>query len=311
LLEPADKYLPSPGKRGQKDVPHLVIIPSGPLYYLPFQALMRPSKEGTNYLVEGYSISYSPSLASLNYTTGPKLTELEEEGGYFLGLADPVTEAISLPEARTEVKESAKHFSSAKVYVGDQATEGTARKYATGSETVLFSTHGVFDPHNPMLSRLLLSKGEEYDGDLYAYEVFDLKLKTDQVVMSACETLLPAVKEMKGQNKAIRGEENEELTERQLTELTTGDEVVGLTRAFISAGTPSVLSTQWLVMSKPAVELIVTYFEKLRSGCSKAEALREAQLKVIDGSFTDEAGNSTPTENPLYWAPFVLYGGWR
>ncbi|MBS3813590.1 CHAT domain-containing protein [Candidatus Bipolaricaulota bacterium] len=310
LVAPAEDYLPQPGKVQQDEVPHLVIIPSGPLYYLPFQALMRPTEDEPEYLIEGYTVSYSPSLATLNYTRGPKLTELDEKEGTFLGLADPVTEAAPLPEARTEARESAKHFSSSNVYVGKEATEDTARSYSTGSDTVLFSTHGVFDPQNPLRSRLLLSKGKKQDGDLFAYEVFDLPLKADQVVMSACETLLPAIEDVKNQNKAIRGDDEGELTEDQLARLTTGDEVVGLTRAFISAGTPSVLSTQWLVVSKPAVELIVTYFEKLKAGYSKAGALREAQLKVINGSFTDEAGNSTPTESPLYWAPFVLYGGW-
>ncbi|TFH07929.1 MAG: CHAT domain-containing protein, partial [Candidatus Atribacteria bacterium] len=253
LIAPAEDLLPA--SDGEDIVPHLVIVPSGPLYYLPFQALLRVSEDRAERqrLIERYSISYTPSLVTLKYAQqqGSPLAEVS-----FLALADPNSgdPAIGrLPEAQTESRRIASLFSLSEVFVDTAATESVVQARASVVTDVLFSTHGLFNPHNPMFSYLLLSPDEGSDGRLYTYEVFGLPLSANLVVLSACETLLPSMEDMEGQIRAIRAapeDEEIELTNEQLETLTMGDEISGLTRAFLYAGTPSVLSSLWSVYSQ-------------------------------------------------------------
>ena len=167
----------------------------------------------------------------------------------------------------------------------------------------LISTHGVFDPANPMYSCLLFSPTETSDGRLHTYEVFELPLQAELVTLSACETLLPALDEAEDEVRATRGLESDEpveLTPERLDELVTGDDIVGLTRAFIYAGSSSVLSSLWQVVSETTEPLMVTFYGYLQEGLSKAEALRQAQLEVME-----------MYPHPRYWAAFELIGDWR
>jgi len=84
--------------------------------------------------------------------------------------------------------------------------------------------------------------------------------------------------------------------------LTAGDEVVGLTRAFISAGAASVLSSLWSVPSGATSQLMVSFHNNMQKGMDKAHALRAAQLEVM---------NTAGYTYPWYWAAFNLMGDWR
>ncbi len=103
-------------------------------------------------------------------------------------------------------------------------------------------------------------------------DVYGLDLKkADLVVLSACQT--------------------------QLGVLSRGDDVVGLTRAFIYAGAPSVISSLWSVDDQATGLLMTSFYKHLRSGMSKAAALRAAQ-----------ADTRAAYPHPYYWAAFVLTG---
>jgi CHAT domain-containing protein len=105
------------------------------------------------------------------------------------------------------------------------------------------------------------------------YEIFNLKLNAELVVLSACET---------GLGKEVRGEG-----------------LIGLTRAFLYAGTPSVAVSLWKVEDRSTAELMARFYRHLKDGRTKAGALRQAQLDLIgDKKFA----------HPYYWAPFVLVG---
>lgn len=132
-----------------------------------------------------------------------------------------------------------------------------------------FATHGILEPENPLFSSLLLA-----DGRLFLHEIFDLELNADMVTLSACNTALG--------------------------KLTRGDEIVGLCRGFIYAGTPSIIATLWSVLDTSTTELMVKFYEALKTGKSRSESLREAQL---------ETAQKHP--HPYYWAPFILIGDWR
>ena len=104
------------------------------------------------------------------------------------------------------------------------------------------------------------------------HEIFNLELpQTDLVTLSACET--------------------------QLGELSAGDELVGLSRAFIYAGTPSLVATLWSVDDKSTRFLMERFYGYLKEGHGKASALRQAQLETME-----------EYPSPYYWAPFTLFG---
>jgi CHAT domain-containing protein len=103
-------------------------------------------------------------------------------------------------------------------------------------------------------SALLLAGEGKEDGRLKVGEIFSLNLKADAVVLSACETALGKI--------------------------SNGDEIIGLTRAFIYAGTPSVIATLWKVNDRASYELMREFYSNLRS-MKKSEALRQAQLKTM------------------------------
>lgn len=337
LVRPVEDLLPPPASRADRTAPHLIIIPSGPLYYIPFQALLWTShdRSASARLVERYAVSYAPSFASLNYTQ-PPLPE-REEPWCFLGVADPSTASPRLPEAQVEAREAARAFTCSQVYVDRDATERVLQSQSREADSLLLSTHGFFDATSPMFSYLVLDPAGESDGRLYTYEVFELPLdRADLVVLSACETLLPGLEGMQQEVRAVRtrraGRVEEEapslpfppfpladspeappqagaptdLPRELLAQLVTGDELVGLTRAFLAAGATSVLSTLWRVPSQATTELIVHFYEALRGGLDKAQALRRAELEVM--------AVRTPQVNyeyPVYWSAFDLFGGWQ
>jgi CHAT domain-containing protein len=293
---------------------HVVIIPSGPLHYLPFAALLRsPGTEGYAlwsaqrepgaYFGDRYALSYAPSLVALKYAqeaAGEVSTERS-----FLALADPDSgdpALTRLPEARVEAEAVAALFLAHDIYVDRDATEAVVQSQSSTVSQLLLSTHGLFNAVNPMYSYLVFAPADESDGRLYTYEVFGLDLHADLVVLSACETLLPHLEDMKAQTRAVRGggEEDVVLSPELMEELTSGDEIVGLTRAFLYAGTPSVLSSLWSVYSEATKDLMVAFYEYLDQGLDKAEALRQAQRDV-----------RKLYPHPVFWAAFNLVGDWR
>jgi CHAT domain-containing protein len=296
---------------------HVVIIPSGPLHYLPFAALLRsPGTEGRAlwlaqfapgaYFGDQYALSYAPSLVALKYAqeaAGEVSTERS-----LLALADPDSgdpALTRLPEARVEAEAVAALFPAHEVYVDKQATEGVVQSQASTASQLLLSTHGLFNAVNPMYSYLVLAPTDGNDGNdgrLHTYEVFGLDLHADLVVLSACETLLPHLKDMEAQALAVRGNEEEdvELSQELMEQLTSGDEIVGLTRAFLYAGTPSVLASLWSVYPEATKDLMVAFYGYLDQGLDKAEALRQAQRDV-----------RKLYPHPAFWAAFNLVGDWK
>lgn len=184
-----------------------------------------------------------------------------------------------LPGTGREVSAIAGRYppSEVKVYQGMEANEENVKNnpLVEAAERLHFATHGLVDERQPELSGLLLTPTgkDEDDGLLQVYEIFNLSLRADLVVLSACETGL-------GQK-------------------VTGEGLVGLTRAFLYAGSPSVVVSLWRVGDDSAPDLMVGFYDSLDRLGDKAEALREAKLAMIR-----EGGSS----HPYSWAPFILVG---
>jgi CHAT domain-containing protein len=106
-------------------------------------------------------------------------------------------------------------------------------------------------------------------------EIMRLKLNADLVTLSACRT--------------------------GLGKLVNGEGVLGLTRAFLYAGTRSVLASLWNVNDIATAELMTAFYRNLRLDLSKDEALRRAKLEQLDGK-------QPAWHHPYFWASFVLIG---
>jgi CHAT domain-containing protein len=279
LIAPVEEYLVG--------AEHLVIIPSDVLFYVPFAALyycpgcQGGSLLGGQYLIERFTLSYAPSLASLYWPL-----QHEGDGSYtsVLSVGNPTGDLLA---AQAEATAVAGLFSDATLLLREEGTEaavkGTlgAREY----DVVHLSTHGLFDPAMPLLSEVVFREGGGEDGHLYAGEILGLSLsQTELVVMSACQTALPP---------EIR------------QDVVVGDEIQGLGQALFVAGVPTALLTLWNVNDASTGELMVEFYQELMSGQAKAESLAEAQLALLRGDY------SLAYRHPYYWAPFVMYGDWR
>jgi CHAT domain-containing protein len=279
LIEPAEKVL-----AGKKV---LCIVPDGALWELPFAALR---DKGGKFLVERFAISYAPSLTTLSAMHRYARQQVEGRKGQLLAFAYPSFGASrkielplrgtfeELPQTEREAKAIAALFGrDAQVYLREQATEERFKVEAPKYRILHIATHGIFDASSPLYSGLLLAQGKREDGILEAWEIAEMDLRAEIVVLSACETARGVVKE--------------------------GEGLIGFAWAIFVAGCPSSLLTQWQVADKSTAELMTSFYRNWRSqSISKAEALQRAQLNLL---------RSKQWSHPFFWAPFVLIGDWR
>jgi CHAT domain-containing protein len=166
----------------------------------------------------------------------------------------------------------------------EAATETRVRASLAGQPIVHFATHGVVsnEPSRPSYIALRATPGGD-DGRLLADEIYDLRLDADVVVLSACRTALGPIE---------------------------GDGVIGLTRAFLSAGARSVVATQWDVSDRVSYEVMRGFYARRARGIGKSRALRGAQLAVLRQlrAGTLRADGVTLPEAPRLWAGFTLTG---
>jgi CHAT domain-containing protein len=179
-------------------------------------------------------------------------------------------EAFNLRFAEREAKEIAAVYPKSSILLREQATKAKAISLSPDSDILHFAVHAEFNQEDPMSSALLLAKGQDADGKLKAGEIFGLNLHANLVVLSACET--------------------------GLGKISNGDEIVGLTRAFIYAGTPSVITTLWKVNDRASFELMKEFYANLKTS-KKSAALRQAQLKTMK-----------EFPQPFFWAAYGLTG---
>jgi tetratricopeptide (TPR) repeat protein len=167
-----------------------------------------------------------------------------------------------------------------RIFKGENASE-TQLKQLSNNETLaryqylVFSAHGYLDREVPALSAIVLdqlNKPENTDGYVTAAEWPSYDLRSDLMVLSACQT---------GLGKVLRGEG-----------------VIGLPYAFYVAGNKNTLMTLWEVADESTAEFTTSFFEKLKKGQNQIEALTATKREFLKSKY----------KWPLYWAPFVLYG---
>lgn len=271
-------------------VPHLpssvkqiVIIPSGRLGTVPFEALPMKMKGisdfvNVDFLIERYSISYEFSSALMVQKT----TRSTRPGTASIYLCAPIQfpqkdNLNELPGTEKEVNTIASLFGNNSYVAKFQEANETSIKISNLSryDYVHFATHGIVDESEPELSRIFLNPGSQDDGNLFSGEIFNLHLQAELVALSACQT--------------------------GLGKLSKGEGVIGLSRALTYAGAKNILVSFWNVADESTAKLMTNFYSVLLQNKDEdfSQALRQAKLQLI---------NNQKFASPYYWAPFVLIG---
>lgn len=241
------------------DSERVIVVPHGALHSLPFAALR--AADGSS-LADRHVFSYLPSATTYRYLAAP---EAEANGRAARVLAVGVGDR-SIPQVDREVRRVRSAFRRGQILVGERATKQRFREVAGDADVIHVATHGVFREDDPHFSALRFA-----DGWMSLYEFYGLELNAGLVCVSACQS-----------GRSWTG---------------GGDELVGLTRGFLHAGTPTVVVSLWPVQDDSTADLMERFYGHLHTGVAAERALHRAM---------NEIRRERP--NPYHWAPFVLMG---
>jgi len=283
------------------DRPELLIIADGELQRVNFEALLSAPSTAKDFrshlLIQRYAIAYL-----LSATTAIQFADLARERAKgVLAIAPGFTDELK-QDYLARVQDSSlvdRHFLNyvrqpfavstaqglggsvqAHVMVGGEASEQRFRSNAAKYGILHLGTHAELNATSPLFSRLVLSKDSggvdaDADGYLHAYEIYELDLRAQLAVLTACET------------GAGRNDD--------------GEGVRSLGYSFAYAGCPSLVMSFWNIDEKVSSEIIARFYEHLADGLPKHMALRQAKLDHLN-SASDELAL------PYYWAGMVLVG---
>lgn len=251
----------------------LLLVPHGVLHYLPFALL----DDGQGPLVRNHSLRTLPSSSVLVYLqpTPAARSQAQQQPLLILGNPDLGQARLDLPQAQREAEQLAALWPQHQLLLRAQASEAAFKAQAPHYPYLHLASHGQFNAKEPLASRLLLHASAGEDGALTVDEIYRLRLDADLLVLSACET---------GLGGYLDGRAG-------------GDDLIGLSRAFIFAGTRSIVASLWEVDDASTATLMLHFYRALAAGKTKAQALQEAQ---------NQLRQSQP--HPFYWAAFYLTG---
>jgi CHAT domain-containing protein len=237
------------GPLGLKPGQRLIVVPHGPLHYLPFQALRLDGR----YVIEDHAVSVAPSM-SIAVQLAQRSPAVSAK---LIAFGNPrIEDKFELPGASTEVAELAALFPNSTVYTGTAATKTRFRESAMQSPLVHVAAHAEADQVDPLYSRILLANEGGKQNFLEAHEISGLSLQgTALVTLSACESGLGRIAQ--------------------------GDEVLGFTRSFLAAGTSSLISSLWPVSDDATALLMQTLYGELAKGRDVQRAMQAGQLAVL------------------------------
>jgi CHAT domain-containing protein/uncharacterized protein HemY len=279
LIEPIQDLLP------KQTTDHVVIIPHKSLFAVPFYALK--DSQG-RHLIDSQTIRIAPSLQVLGLTRkSPTATSLQQFTNPLI-VGNPVMPKLqdspdgaitvldNLPNAEQEAKQVAALLKTTPL-IGAQAKKSIVLQRMKEAKLIHLATHGLLDDFAGLgipgaIALAPDQRDRVNDGLLLSDELMDetFKLQADLVVLSACNT---------GQGRI------------------TGDGVVGLSRAFLAAGVPSVVVSLWAVDDNSTSFLMTEFYRNLQQTGDRAAALRQAMLTTRQ-QFAD----------PYDWAAFIPIG---
>jgi CHAT domain-containing protein len=235
---------------------------------------MVTSSSRIDFLIDEVSIAFAPSATVWAHLQDRAETRTGPTG--VLALAPLPAE---LPGSAFEIQTLQGLLGDrARALTGSEATEGALRTAAPSFGALHLATSGRLNRANPLFSWLDFTPDGSDDGRLEVHEIYGFDLSARLVVLSACETALGA---------------------GTVTNAPAGDDWVGLTRAFLTAGADNVVASLWRVEDLATARLMERFYQGLVTGRPLPEALAEAQRALI----ADPA-----TAHPFYWAGFSLVG---
>jgi CHAT domain-containing protein/Tfp pilus assembly protein PilF len=248
----------------------LSFIATGKLRYIPFEALYDGKTE--QYLIQKYPISYLTRLSTRSLQA--KATANPASARKVLAFGNPKPDSpLALEGAEAEVKSIIPIFPGSEAFINSQATLNTFKTNIPRFSLLHLATHGCFQKGGcPKL-------GLEENTLLFADQRFNIRdaallglENTELITLSACQT-------------GLQTESN-------------GEEISGLAYLFERAGSKAVIASLWSAADKPTQEIMVQFYQNIKQGMNKDEALRQAKLSQIDS-------------HPFFWSPFVLIGDGR
>lgn len=269
LIEPIAELLP------KEPTERVIFMPQDALFLLPFPALEDSTGQ---YLIAKHTMLTAPAIQVLDLTRQQQQRlqtkyskPFPEKDILVVGNPKMPEDLEPLPAAETEALAIAKIFNT-KAIVGDQATKVDIVQKMPNAHLIHLATHGLLSERKKgdIPGALAFTPSQNDDGFLTSTEILNLKLNAQLVVLSACNT---------GRGKI------------------TGDGVIGLSRAFITSGVPSVIVSLWSVPDAPTSLLMTEFYRNLQKNSDKAQALRQAMLVTMK-----------KTPNPYDWAAFTLIG---
>ncbi|MGB5960175.1 MAG: CHAT domain-containing protein, partial [Coleofasciculaceae cyanobacterium] len=262
----------------------VIFVPQSSLFLVPFAALQ---DEQGKYLIEKHTILTAPAIQVLELThqqrqrlRAQSLTPIQ--GKDILVMGNPTMPSVpnetgnlqqlsSLPGSETEANAIAKLLNTQAI-IGAAATKSAILEKLKTARIAHLATHGLLDDFklSGVPGAIALAPSGNDNGLLTSSEIFDLKLNAELVVLSACDTGRGDIK---------------------------GDGVVGLSRALISAGVPSIIVSLWAVPDAPTASLMTEFYRQIQQNPNKATALRNTMLMMM---------KQYPF--PKDWAAFTLIG---
>jgi CHAT domain-containing protein len=287
LIEPVRKYFISD---------NILISPDNLLSYLPFETLITSKYNGKDiayrelsYFLNDFNISYAYSATFMK-----ELVHRDYKNNHNLVAFAPVyTNVINidslllkrqagrgvlydLPYARYEA-EYVSDILKGTLYLNNDARESVFKKVAGNFDIIHLAMHTFMNDQSPMNSAMIFAQCKDLpeDGLLYTHEVYGIPLKARMVVLSSCNT-----------GSGL---------------LTTGEGILSLARGFMYSGSQSVVMSMWEIDDKSGTEVIKMFYDNLKKGMSKSEALRKARSKYLKSAVQLKS-------HPYFWSTLIVYG---
>ncbi|MCH8549149.1 MAG: CHAT domain-containing protein [Balneolaceae bacterium] len=269
----------------------IIFIPDGFFHQLPLSVIpVNPPESAISYgsaeyLVEKVDIRSANSLRDLTNHGRSTARQFDHDFSGF-GVSNFNNEAtnrnlISLPQAPGEIvsiSERLNRLGNHSSMIDESATSDAFRELAGKSRILHLATHSEVSDSDPLFSRLHFyadsesSAEREVMGQLFAYELFDLNLRNDLIMLNSCES---------GGDRYLQG-----------------SGIMGISRALRYAGAQSLILNAWSVNDHFAADFATLFYEHLNDGLSKSKAIQKAKIEFIQGR----------NANPHYWGAYIMNG---
>ena len=305
LFQPVEEMLAS------EDINRLIIVPDGALKQLPLETLLFSNtsslKGAQGFLLEKYAISYRYTSRNLNVHPTEETAASQLFGGFgleyetaelkqlnALGYGDKTGKEVDVMPVCRETTISMRGLGALKYsddevrkianllggdqWLNEQATKANFLEYAPDYRLLHLAMHSIIDVDEPLNSALIFKSLNEPDFLLRAVHIYEMQLKGELAVVSACHTAAGTAVE--------------------------GGSPMSLSRAFHYAGIPAVVASMWALPDFSASSMMPLFYEYLKEGLPIDVALQQAKIKYLN----DDAYSSPVSRAPVFWAAPVLVG---